>query len=316
MNEQDPPLATSQKDEVPAGTFSAGGPEDPVEIKKDTLDLRPAIKFVSRHAVKYGYGLSELTKGDPQTTAFAFASGVSLINDETVLDNGPQILPSIATLIISKLPPTIIELSMLKTVDYGQSGIVPVPLFDKEGNVTGVDLVKFTDFPRNGDHPSRIYIGRCTGDTIFPTALPSSVFEGKSARLFYQLHVLLHEFFHTVELLRRDPEKRQAILLEVAESSFTLQDWWESWEGIYLSADRPKLPTRYAETYADALTWETKKQDPGECTKALAEVMCESFVGYILGIAPNDADQPIFRQHSPVAWWLINKLATAKILKK
>jgi hypothetical protein len=206
---------------------------------------------------------------------------------------------------------------MLTTVDYTWANKVPVPRFNSEGRMVGQDMVPATIFPRQEDHLGRILIGYSTGNSIYPSALPRSIHRSESCRWFYQLHVFLHEYWHTIEYLRRDVDSRSKIVLETKEGkTTTFQEWWETWEYVYTFRRRTQFVTRYAATHADDLLKQVLEDDYERFTKALAEQICESFVGYILGIVPNDEDVPSFKQHSPEEWVLMDNLANSRVLHK
>ncbi len=284
-----------------------------VEERKDALDLRPALEFVERNRANYEMALNLFYGNEPHFGKNGL--WVPCQNVDLLYEAGPHITPSETPGILGRLPPVFLELSLFEKVDYGLANIVPVPVFKEDGAWENVDMVPVSEFPRIGDHPSRILIGKSNGKVIYPTALPASVHEGKRARWFYQLHVFLHEFFHTIELLRRNPNARKEILFfQDSTPLFTFQDWWEGFECLFLgSTNSPRFPSRYAKTYASSLTLEVKEKDPEKFDRALAEQVCESFVGYILGSVPNDENILSFREHSPEAWGLFRKLATATI---
>jgi hypothetical protein len=291
--------------------------ESEIESRKDKLDLRPVLDFVERHQNRYWTNFRTF-----MATASTTCANLNLLeyrNADLLNQTGSQVRPTDIAAVISHLPRTIQELSMLEVVDYECAPIVPVPIFEADGFwKKKVDMVKELEFPRPGDHPSRILIGRSTGTVIYPSALPESIHESERNRWFYQLHVFLHEFFHTIELLRRSPESREKIVLENEKGRrFNLQQWWSSWEDMYSSLTMTaSFPTRYAATYAESLSQDSLREQPDQFAPALAEQICESFVGYILGIVPNDQDQPDFKKHSPTAWYLIADLATAVIVQK
>lgn len=282
------------------------------EEKKNKLDLRPALEFVQKHIHSYETGFHSLME---KPVTGGMIPDVSYMETNLLVGDTPQIMPSVMKEIMGRLPRSVLELSQLTTVNFESTATVPVPVFNDTGTWVSVEMVPVSKFPRHGDHPSRILIGRSTGKVIYPSALPASVYGGDRARWFYQLHVFLHEFFHTVEYLRRNTEVRQAIKLVGEKNTFTFEDWWQKWENFFASASKMKFSTRYAATYGDSLTQEVRERDPALFTRAVAEQICESFAGYILGIAPNDDDNPKFSDHSPGTWILIDELASAEIAR-
>jgi hypothetical protein len=295
---------------VPAGSFHA--PDQEAERKKDNLNLRPALQFVASHLQEYEAGLRKFMHRPPtsrgRSMPIAFEE-VQLLDPDT----DPQITPFEVRTVLCRMPEVLLELSMLEKVDYQCAQIVPVPLFNESGDWINQEMVNLSEFPREQDHPSRILIGRSTGKVIFPSALPKCICDQDRVRWFYQLHVFLHEFFHTIELLRRHHAQRAAIKLAAPGYKFTLQEWWSEWEDLFTSSTPPPFPTRYATTYGESLTQEVRIRNSVVFTRALAEQICESFVGYVLGIVPNDENCASFRIHSQKAWVLMDKLAFATI---
>lgn len=289
-----------------------------VERKKNTLDLRPALEFVNRHLDRYEANFLRFISGQPSTSPnlkeIAYQNPMMYLNSDK-LDNQPQVTPADIQKILPHIPMTFQRLSQLEKVDYGYNGIVPVPVFEQDGSWHNVEFVPANEFPRVEDHPSRILIGRSDGRFIYPSALPASISSNDRCRWFYQLHVFLHEFFHTIEYLRRSKEQRGKIILESKHGKrFTFQQWWSQWEDEFAPTMKLPFATRYAATYTDDLNWDRLEKEPVVFTRALAEQICESFVGYILEIAPNDQDNPDFKDHSPGAWCLINDLAESQVM--
>lgn len=299
------------KGTVPPGTFRS---DDPVEKKKDELDLVPTLAFVQNHLPVYERSLRRFMHR-PRTIDYP-AARPHLVNSDHMSPLSPQLTAGDVMSVVSRLPKVILEISMLEKVDYIQADIVPVPVFKKDGSWRDVDFVDVREFPRKKDHPSRILIGRSTGKEIYPSALPDSIHEGKRARWFYQLHVFFHEMFHTVELLRRNEEEGSKLIFRNSDGEFSFRKWVTLWDFLFLPERICQYPSRYASNYAPDLSLEKRQLDGNAYDRALAEQMCESFVGYILGIVPNDDDCPVFKEHSPDLWSLMDMLATSTIVKK
>ena len=294
-------------------------PQSLVERRKDNFDLRPALEFVSRHIGQYQASLLNLTSGQPSVppnfSKIECADPAMCLNCDR-LDSQPQITPTDIRKILPHIPVIFHTLSQLEKIDYVDNRIVPVPVFDTDGSWRDVEFVSVDSFPRPSDHPSRILIGRSDGHIIYPSALPMIVWGDNQCRWFYQLHVFLHEFFHTIEYLRRSKKLREKIVLESEQGKrFTFQAWWSQWEDEFCPTTKPPFATRYAATYANSLNWDAFEKQPDVFTRALAEQICESFASYILGIAPNDQDNPDFKSHSPAAWRLMHELAQARVLE-
>jgi hypothetical protein len=192
--------------------------EEEIEANKDKLDLKPNIDFVSRNIEKYEAGLEKILGRIPCQDTETWSQQISFNGTEDIVC--PQVLPEKCRKILAHMPKSLIELSKLQTVDYhtfGNVRVIPVPGFDDQGNFDSskVQLVPVSEFPREGDHPSRILVGVSIGNKIFPTPIPKTVSEDKRATYLYQVHVLLHEFFHTIDYPRRNPEERAKIILKV-----------------------------------------------------------------------------------------------------
>lgn len=284
--------------------------EERIESKKNNLDLRPMVEFVAENTATYAQGLQNLLNGPKTEESQRFADAVKFENLEQIIE--PQVSPEEIRGILSVMPPSLVRLSKLETIGY--IGMIPVPVYDKEGNFSGeAEWVNPNEFPRPGDHPSRILVGLSNGSIIYQTPIPKSVSTNKGAVKLYQVHVFLHEFFHTIENLRRDSEKRKAILLEYDGEKFTFQDFWDEFEGLCLG-EGYKPVSRYAATYADRLNHATKARDPDRFTKAMGEQTAEAFVGYMLGILPNDNGYVNFSKGQHEAYKLMNKLRNAEVL--
>jgi hypothetical protein len=216
-----------------------------IEKNKDILDLSTNIDFVSQNKQLFHEGIdkfmsSEISKEDRERI-----DAIEFIGAEDIVP--PQVTPEDCKKILIHMPQTLKKLSELKTVSYHlyDSGkhLLVVPGYDEKGNLDGskVASIEPKNFPRKkgetydcysrreinderhyagketqadeDDHPSRILVGVSNGQKIFPTAIPMTVSDNKEAIRLYQVHVFLHEFFHTIELLKRDPETRKKIIL-------------------------------------------------------------------------------------------------------
>jgi hypothetical protein len=326
-----------------------------IERNKNKLDLKPNIDFISKNRDKFKQGHKAILERKPSESAEKWAEKIQFIGAEDFVM--PQLSPQEIKEILSRMPDVLIALSKLKTISYhfADSGrhLLPIPIFNPEGNFKGqVCAVDPADFPRKSDkeykvykwekkdrgwtfsgnneiamendHPSRILVGCRIGETIYPTPIPKTVSEDERAVYLYQVHVLLHEFFHTIE--------KSEILLETDGEQFTLEDWLQDWENLILSGKEPKCVSSYAETYSDDLTRETKTKDYEIFFHALNEQICESFVAYQLGIISNDEGWTDFKKESfgnesqkdkceksesPCAnlkWQLMDKLCRAKVI--
>lgn len=305
-----------------------------VEANKNKLDLKPNIDFVANNKAKFEDGLRAILAREANADLMNWSEQINFKGTDNIFE--PQILPEECKEILARMPEALVRLSKLQKVDYSYNDKLPVPGFDEQGNFDPgkVEWASAKDFPREGDHPSRILVGYSTGTDIYQTAIPKSVSEDAEATYLYQVHVFLHEFFHTIDYPRRDPEKRSKALLEVDGQKFTLQDWWLAFEELVLSGKEPKCVSSYANIYFDVLNQETKEADYGKFTHALAEQICETFVAYQLGIISNNEGWTDFKKESfgnteqltrliksssesaNLKWVLMDKLCRAKLISQ
>lgn len=308
-----------------------------IEKNKDKLNLRPNIEFVSQNIDIFESGLKKIMKIVPTPEAIKWAENIKILAVEEIVL--PQLNSEEIRRLLARIPQAIRELSKLKEVTYllfGNAKVIPVPGYDEFGNFDSskVELVPINEFPRAGDHPSRILVGVSNGTIIFCTAIPPSISTDERAVWLYQNHVFLHELFHTVDYPRRSRRSRDKILLETDDETFTLQDWWAEFEKLILSGTEPKCVSSYAATYVDRLTRKNFRRKYKKFTSDLAEQICESFVAYMLGIISNDDGWTEFQKESfgnkkhqglfsqgkiPSAnkkWLLVDKLCRAKVLYK
>jgi len=266
-----------------------------IEKRKDKLNLKPAVDFVKFHEDTYETALENLLGLTPSPEAQKWAEGIVFEGERDMATT--HVPPYMARQILMRAPKPIILLSGLEKVSYYCK--VPVPLFDDTGSFTGkADWVPLNDFPRKNDHPTRVLVGISDGKTIYPTPIPESVSTDTRAIFLYHIHVLLHEFFHTAELQRRDPESRSKVIMKIGGKRTSFQKWWEAFEKLAISGEEPRSVSDYAATYDDLLNRETYEGNHDAFTYALAEQVCESFVAYMLGIAPNKENWTTFQEES------------------
>jgi len=282
-----------------------------IERNKDKLDLKPCIDFVAKHISCYKKGLQKLLDCPVSGYSRSVADLIHFNGLDVIIN--PQVRPGEIKRIVSAMPESLTRLSNLANVNYFRDVIVPN--YDENGNFNGnVDRVDYADFPRAQDHPSRILVGWSDGLEINLNPIPKTVSENEEAVKIYQLHVFLHEFFHTIELLRRYDLERSAVLQGSDGKRFTLQDFWDSFEKLSLSKEK-KFVSRYAATYADKLNKSKKKKDSTAFVSAIGEQICESFAGYMLGIVSNDDGDVNFKKAHPKEYALIDRVCRANVLK-
>lgn len=307
-----------------------------IEKNKDKLDLKPNVQFVAENYGQFLNGLVEILSVPLTPESMLWSQSIKFVAVEEIVM--PQLMPHNIKDILARMPKAIRELSKLEEVNYllhGAAKVIPVPGYDDDGNFdpSKVEKVPINKFPRPGDHPSRILVGVSNGPTIFPTPIPASVSTNERAIYLYQVHVFLHELFHTIDYPRRDPGLKANIILETNNQQFTLEEWWHDFEELILSGREPKCVSSYAATYVDRLNYTRYSRNYEQFTRDFAEQVCESFVAYMLGIISNDNGWTSFKEESfgnngqlklflngksPAAnekWLLINRLCNATVLQ-
>jgi len=257
-----------------------------VERNKDKTDLRRALSYVEGHLSQYQANVDLFLSGDGYRESRTWADGIDFQNvteDETL-----QITPDEVRNLFAHVSPELIKLSKLKAVDYTFQGKVIVPGFDEEGNLeqTKITLAPAAGFPADGQHPHRLLIGHTENDgsKIRPFAIPQSISSDSKAIKLYQLHVMLHEFFHTIESTLRSDESAAKVLLG-GQRSFA------DWRRDYLKSleQEPLLTSEYSEVYRDKIFTEggTLQENLSPYDYAVCEDQAESFVASHFGIISN-----------------------------
>lgn len=300
------------------------------EENKNKLDLKPNVAFVAEHIGRFQEGLARLMARPTSEQGVALANKVTFSEEGDIVH--PQLTPDEIRTLLRVMPPALAEISQLEHISYHK--VIHVPGFDAKGNFDPkqVQLVPAAEFPREGDHPSRVLVGVSNGTNIFPTPIPPTVSDNSEAVKMYQTHVFIHEFFHTIEILFRDPAIRSMITLETDGVQFTFQEWWEAFEILMVSSIEPRAVSMYAATCSDDLDRDLATENPQKFTHALAEQMAETFVAYLLNIISNkegwvDFKNESFGNHQQVLaqnndstlaanlkWGLMDKLFRAKTI--
>jgi hypothetical protein len=301
--------------------------EEEIEKNRNKVDLKPNVDFVQNNLNIYNDRFNSFLKKEDQDNIMKIEFDGS---GEITKD---QISEERISKMIQSIPYSLRKISDLKKVLYFDLALVPH--FKEDGNfdeIKGVDQIPVSDFPRKEDHPSRLMIGATSedGENIFMTPIPNSVSENQDAVNHYQNHIFLHEFFHSIERAKRDPEVRKKIIFSFNNQEFSFQDWWKAFEELILSEVEPICVSSYANTYFHDLTTEMKTNNPNKFTHALAEQICETFVAYILNIISNDTNWIDFKSESfgnktispkneidpkNMKWILMNKLYNANLVR-
>ena len=256
-----------------------------IEANKDQYDLRPCLEFIENHLPEYRHALSDFLKrpASPYFTEWQKEIDIAGITYDDTL----QLPPARAFEVLSHLPEGMLKASGLKTIDYAKQAIVPVPQFDADGKWTyKVDEVHTSQMGTGSIHPSRMLIGQTTkqGTSITETAIPKTVSNNPEAIELYQIHVLLHEFFHTIEIPFRNKSDAESPLLMPQGKTFA--EWIRDFKNSMI--EEPAFTSSYAATYKDSLL--------AGNYYALAEQMAESFVAYLLDIVPSPDGYTSFKQ--------------------
>lgn len=257
-----------------------------IEANKDLTDLKPELDFVERNIGAYTVNIANLLSG---------TRPAAIKTSHESEENCRQMPVEFAKDIISSLP--LRSVSDLKEINYNWGAKVFIPGFDENGfldeKAPCVGAVPLEEFPSD-EHPSRILIGNGTNDTIYVSAVPHTVSKNFAAIRAYQTHVFLHEYFHTVERALRG-----------VESAFT--DWKREFLATLWNGGDVHVVSNYASTYKYRI-----KPDMDLNSVALAEQMCECFVGFKLGILPNPQGHTSFEESHPDLCYLMQELCLAK----
>jgi hypothetical protein len=228
-----------------------------IERNKEKTNLRLALAFVEKHLNQYQANVDRFLSGEEFPASRAFAEQIAFDFEKANQSVPLQITPDEIKTLIAHVSPGLIRYSELKTVNFTHHNKVALPDFGEDGNLSAkrcrgaVPADEFVREPENY-HPHRILIGLTTqdGKTIFPMAIPSTVSNDPEAIRIYQLHVMLHEFFHTIENTRRDDEKASAMVINPSNGR-TFADWSKDY--LASLADEKLLTSEYSQVYTSEL---------------------------------------------------------------
>ncbi len=270
-----------------------------IEPNKDRMDLKPNLQYVERNLPKYEEALRRFLSKPFPPENYVWISGIDVRN--VVDDFTLQLPPNTALDILSHLPTEMLRISSLRALDYQYQRFIPIPNFNEEGFLDAKcpcrRVVSADIFPHDEEedgthiehHPTRILIGNTHQGVIFPSFLPKTVSENRRAVEFYQIHVLLHEFFHTIVAPFRSEESAKRLVLHFQDGkSMTYADWRKAFIDSMLHRE-PVFPSNYASTYADQIHPEADRS-----SIAVEEQLCETFAAYILGRAPGNVEYDDF----------------------
>ena len=293
---------------------------DSVEKERAKLDLGPALRFIAKYRQTFRESIESLRKRKPTEVAQNLAKRLEFSDVGKI--KGPQLSPDDVRDILVRMPRPLIQLSKLEKISYIYGGDVIEPVYKADGSIETGNTVPVEDWGKEGEHakhPERILIGLTPfdGKSILQSALPSNIYESDDDALAYQTHVIIHEFFHTVQqpLMAPAPDTRSSVILEADGERFTFKEWWDDFEKMITEGDEGYV-SRYASSYANRLTPVMKRTDEVEYNRALAEQMGESFVAHQLNIISNDEGWTNFKEARPQTWALMDKLCRAKLVSK
>lgn len=280
-----------------------------VEQRKDNFDLRRELLFVAENLKQYTTALKRLSSLPVNREPSQLLSSLSFLDIDC--SRGPQLGPEDIRDMLSRMPEALSGASKLGSVAY--SSMIPLPKFDERGIFNGnAEWVEYEEFPRQGDHPYRILIGVSDGSRITLTPIPRRVSDNFQAGVIYQNHVFLHEFFHTLDYPRRNPETRNKLVFSSDGREFTFQDFWGEFSDICLKPGCTPVSMYAASRFPELAANERGSEG---FDSALGEQICESFVGYLMGILPNERGDTDFRATHPREHRLIDKIYHAKLVR-
>lgn len=270
-------------------------PEE-VEKNKDLMDLKPNLSYVKNHIEGYRLALQKLRTFQPHNEVKERLAAVKI--SDVTHDYTLQLAPEEAIELLSHLPAEILKISGLTELNYQYQRFVPIPKFNTEGFFEGCEgLVSADIFPKETSedgsvveyHPSRILIGNEYQGVIRPSYLPSTVCDDPEAVKMYQIHVLLHEFFHTIEERFRSNEAAEKLVMHLPDGTATTFGAWRRRFIETQITEEPGYTSSYAKTYSDKIKKGVNLEE-----YAVAEQLCETFVAFILDRAPNDTGYSTF----------------------
>lgn len=253
------------------------------EERMERCNLSRELNFVIEHMALYKNIPMNYERSSFHTK---WLENLEIIAGES--SNYPQVTPYLLIRPLCQLPERMLSNSRLKIIDYTYTNSIIVPAFDDEGflDFSRVMFVDERDFP--GDkHPQRILVGYSNGTVILPTCIPKTVCDNTQAIAYYQMHVFLHEFCHT--LLFSEQLK---------------EDFWKSFQ-----LER-RCVSMYAENYYDDLIESVRLQYPNKWEQAIKEQIAECFVAYLFNVVPNHEERIDFKNDFPGYWQIMHDLFT------
>ncbi len=272
-----------------------------LEEKKDRTNLKRELDFVGNHREAYRAHAEKFFEKPEYPESRAFCEGLTFPNYDA---EKAQISPDEIKSIIARIPPHIVARSSLKEIDYSWQDSLPVPAFDAEGNLdfSKIEILTKEEFAASKHHKERALIGYTSSSTdtneagkteystlIRPTHIPEGVSNDPELVQYYQMHVMMHEFFHTVEMpLRSQEAAKEWVINKMTGRTFA--DWVQDYTKAV--ADEKIPSSHYASVYADDIFQGGK--EPVPYSYPVVEWMCEDWVGTVFGVVPNSAGDTDF----------------------
>jgi hypothetical protein len=266
-----------------------------VEGRKERMNMRPNLRFIEANKQQYAANVQRYLSREVSDDSNQWSMGIAILNP--VMDETLQLPPDLAQALLARVPAGFQRVSLLKGVDYEWQKNVAVPQFNEEGIFSGVQLPSIEEFNGGDYHKTRVLTGytKPDGTIIKPTHIPLEVSSDPEAIRLYQAHVLLHEFFHTVEVVLRTEENAKKLQLRPGR---TFADWAQD---FLESLKEEKLHTSYySGVYHHALYDENHhlRQSVTPYDYAVRELMAEAFVAYQFDIISNPRGYTSFQSQS------------------
>lgn len=266
-----------------------------VEERKERMNMRPNLEFIEKNKSQYVANVERYLGGGIPDFSRQWASSVNITN--AIEDQTLQLEMAFARSLLAHIPEGIQRVSHLETLDYEWQQKVAVPKFDEDGIFSGVQLLSIDEFKSGGHHRTRVLTGytKPDGSEIKPTHIPSEVSADPEAIRLYQAHVLLHEFFHTVEVTLRSEESANQLQLSPGR---TFADWARDF--LDSLKKEQQHTSYYSGVYHDAIYDGQGKMLPKVTPHdyAVREQMAEAFVAYLLDIISNSEGYTSFQNQS------------------
>lgn len=269
--------------------------EQVAEERRERMNMRPNLEFIEENKPQYTANVQLFVDGEISDFSRKWADAIKILDNT---DNKTlQITPKFARELLAHIPEGLQRVSHLKTIDYEWQHNVALPKFDDDGNFTGATLPSIQEFNASSVHKTRVLTGYTSpdGTTIKPTHIPKEVSGDPEAVRLYQTHVMLHEFFHTIEINLRSQETAQKLQLSEGR---TFADWTKDF--LKSMQEEKQHTSYYAGVYHDAIYDTVGDVCPTVTAHdyAIREQMAEVFVAYLLDIISNNHGYTSFQAQS------------------